>query len=98
MLSCLILAPTFGDWSMLPQTQAFIFESYRWRPVNVGGAWMIPSDCLACLNTYFRRPTSSHTGYNLGMFRKTRGFCGKDFEVIHFPAKLLYPGWRHCSG
>lgn len=30
-------APTFGDANMLPQTQAFILETYRWRPVSVGG-------------------------------------------------------------
>jgi len=30
-------APTFGDESMLPQTHAFMLETYRWRPVSVGG-------------------------------------------------------------
>lgn len=25
------------DQSLLPQTQAFILETYRWRPVSVGG-------------------------------------------------------------
>jgi len=30
-------APTFGAANMLPQTQAFILETYRWRPVSVGG-------------------------------------------------------------
>jgi len=30
-------APTFSDDIMLPQTRAFILETYRWRPVSVGG-------------------------------------------------------------
>jgi len=30
-------APAFDDESMLPQTHAFMLETYRWRPVSVGG-------------------------------------------------------------
>ena len=42
-LKSVLLAPTFGDESMLPQTQAFILETYRWRPVVAGGicAWFL---------------------------------------------------------
>jgi len=29
--------PSFGDQDMLPQVTAFMLESYRWRPVTVGG-------------------------------------------------------------
>jgi hypothetical protein len=31
-------APTFADQDNLPQTMAFILETYRWRPVSAGGA------------------------------------------------------------
>ncbi|KAH7922532.1 cytochrome P450 [Leucogyrophana mollusca] len=30
-------APTFGDQELLPQVQAFMLESFRWRPVSIGG-------------------------------------------------------------
>ncbi|KIM72011.1 hypothetical protein PILCRDRAFT_830018 [Piloderma croceum F 1598] len=30
-------APTLSDENMLPQTQAFVLETYRWKPVVVGG-------------------------------------------------------------
>ncbi|KAG2097968.1 cytochrome P450 [Suillus discolor] len=29
--------PTFNDQKMLPQVTAFMLESFRWRPVNLGG-------------------------------------------------------------
>ncbi|EPQ50746.1 cytochrome P450 [Gloeophyllum trabeum ATCC 11539] len=29
--------PTFGDMDMLPQTMAFVLETFRWRPVSAGG-------------------------------------------------------------
>uniref|UniRef100_A0A0W0F7D6 Putative cytochrome P450 n=1 Tax=Moniliophthora roreri TaxID=221103 RepID=A0A0W0F7D6_MONRR len=29
--------PTFADQDMLPQTMAFVLESFRWRPVTSGG-------------------------------------------------------------
>ncbi|KDQ65052.1 hypothetical protein JAAARDRAFT_146391, partial [Jaapia argillacea MUCL 33604] len=29
--------PTFGDMDALPQTIAFVMESFRWRPVSAGG-------------------------------------------------------------
>jgi hypothetical protein len=29
-----------SDENMLPQTQAFVLETYRWRPVIVGGTRM----------------------------------------------------------
>ena len=31
-------APTFADQENLPQTMAFVLETYRWRPVSAGGA------------------------------------------------------------
>jgi hypothetical protein len=31
-------APTFADQEKLPQTMAFVLETYRWRPVSAGGA------------------------------------------------------------
>jgi cytochrome P450 len=30
-------APTFADQEMLPQTTAFVLETFRWRPVSAGG-------------------------------------------------------------
>ncbi|TFK33151.1 cytochrome P450 [Crucibulum laeve] len=30
-------APTFSDQDMLPQTMAFVQETFRWRPVTAGG-------------------------------------------------------------
>ncbi|KIM47190.1 hypothetical protein M413DRAFT_440696 [Hebeloma cylindrosporum] len=30
-------APTFADQENLPQTMAFVLETYRWRPVSAGG-------------------------------------------------------------
>lgn len=33
----LFLAPTFADQDSLPQTMAFVLESFRWRPVTSGG-------------------------------------------------------------
>lgn len=30
-------APTLADQDMLPQTMAFILETFRWRPVSAGG-------------------------------------------------------------
>jgi cytochrome P450 len=30
-------APTLGDEDLLPQTQAFVLETFRWRPVSAGG-------------------------------------------------------------
>jgi len=30
-------APTFADQEMLPQTSAFVMETFRWRPVSAGG-------------------------------------------------------------
>ncbi|KAF8221472.1 cytochrome P450 [Tricholoma matsutake] len=30
-------APTIADQDMLPQTQAFVLETFRWRPVTAGG-------------------------------------------------------------
>ncbi|EGN94605.1 hypothetical protein SERLA73DRAFT_62286 [Serpula lacrymans var. lacrymans S7.3] len=30
-------APTFDDQSMLPMVTAFMLESFRWRPVSIGG-------------------------------------------------------------
>jgi cytochrome P450 len=32
-------APTFEDMKILPQTHAFVLETYRWRPVSVGGSY-----------------------------------------------------------
>lgn len=29
--------PTFADKDVLPQTMAFVYESFRWRPVSAGG-------------------------------------------------------------
>ncbi|KAH7884072.1 cytochrome P450 [Phlebopus sp. FC_14] len=29
--------PTFGDYEMLPQVTAFMLETFRWRPVSIGG-------------------------------------------------------------
>ena len=31
------LAPTFADQNDLPQTMAFVLETFRWRPVSAGG-------------------------------------------------------------
>lgn len=31
-------APILADQENLPQTMAFILETYRWRPVSAGGA------------------------------------------------------------
>jgi hypothetical protein len=31
-------APTFADQENLPQTMAFVLETFRWRPVSAGGA------------------------------------------------------------
>lgn len=36
-ISLCITAPVISDENALPQTKAFILETYRWRPVNVGG-------------------------------------------------------------
>ena len=36
-LSCFFLAPTVADQEMLPQTAAFVMETFRWRPVSAGG-------------------------------------------------------------
>ena len=33
----IFLAPTFADQEMLPQTAAFVMETFRWRPVSAGG-------------------------------------------------------------
>ncbi|KDR69933.1 hypothetical protein GALMADRAFT_255243 [Galerina marginata CBS 339.88] len=30
-------APTYADQDVLPQTMAFVLESFRWRPVSAGG-------------------------------------------------------------
>jgi len=30
-------APTFADQDMLPQTMAWVLETFRWRPVTAGG-------------------------------------------------------------
>jgi cytochrome P450 len=30
-------APTLADQALLPQTMAFVWESFRWRPVSAGG-------------------------------------------------------------
>ncbi|KAF9560649.1 cytochrome P450 [Agrocybe pediades] len=30
-------APTFADQDLLPQTMAFVLETFRWRPVSAGG-------------------------------------------------------------
>jgi cytochrome P450 len=35
-----ILAPTLADQEMLPQTTAFVLESFRWRPVTAGGTYI----------------------------------------------------------
>ncbi|PPQ95023.1 hypothetical protein CVT25_000486 [Psilocybe cyanescens] len=32
-----VRAPTFADQDILPQTMAFILETFRWRPVTAGG-------------------------------------------------------------
>ncbi|KAF5389652.1 hypothetical protein D9757_004118 [Collybiopsis confluens] len=32
-----VVPPTFADQSALPQTMAFVLESFRWRPVTSGG-------------------------------------------------------------
>lgn len=46
------------DQSLLPQTQAFILETYRWRPVSVGGVahratkdiiWVSLHQCLGSM-------------------------------------------------
>jgi hypothetical protein len=31
-------APTFADQENLPQMMAFVLETFRWRPINAGGA------------------------------------------------------------
>ena len=31
------LAPTFADEDELPQLNAFVLETFRWRPVTAGG-------------------------------------------------------------
>jgi hypothetical protein len=36
-LYSLFLAPTFAYQDMLPQTTAFVLETFRWRPVSAGG-------------------------------------------------------------
>ena len=36
------LAPTLADQEMLPQTTAFVLETFRWRPVSAGGM------CIEC--------------------------------------------------
>ncbi|KAF9456168.1 cytochrome P450 [Collybia nuda] len=36
-LDSVIGPPTFADQDMLPQTNAFVLESFRWRPVSAGG-------------------------------------------------------------
>ena len=33
----LFLAPICADQEMLPQTAAFVLETFRWRPVSAGG-------------------------------------------------------------
>ena len=33
----IFLAPTVADQEMLPQTAAFVLETFRWRPVSAGG-------------------------------------------------------------
>lgn len=30
-------APTLADQALLPQTMAFVWETFRWRPVSAGG-------------------------------------------------------------
>lgn len=37
----LFLAPTFADQEMLPQTAAFVLETFRWRPVSAGGMLVV---------------------------------------------------------
>ena len=37
-LTC-FAAPTLADQNMLPQTNAFMLETYRWRPVSAGGGF-----------------------------------------------------------
>ncbi|KIJ62332.1 hypothetical protein HYDPIDRAFT_42090 [Hydnomerulius pinastri MD-312] len=40
-------APTFEDWGSLPHVEAFMLESFRWRPVSIGGfAHRATSDIL----------------------------------------------------
>ncbi|KAG2024042.1 cytochrome P450 [Coprinopsis cinerea AmutBmut pab1-1] len=34
-------APTSADQHMLPQTMAFVLETFRWRPVSAGGAFYL---------------------------------------------------------
>ena len=34
-------APTIADEAALPQTMAFVLESFRWRPVSAGGAYFL---------------------------------------------------------
>ena len=36
----IFLAPTFADQDMLPQTAAFVMETFRWRPVSAGGRYI----------------------------------------------------------
>jgi hypothetical protein len=38
----LIIAPTLADQDMLPQTHAFVLETFRWRPVTAGGTSQLP--------------------------------------------------------
>ena len=39
-LSCFFIAPTVADQEMLPQTAAFVMETFRWRPVSAGGMYI----------------------------------------------------------
>jgi hypothetical protein len=41
-LFIIFLAPTFADQEMLPQTAAFVMETFRWRPVSAGGMCAFP--------------------------------------------------------
>lgn len=37
-----LLAPTFADEDELPQLNAFVLETFRWRPVTAGGQFLLP--------------------------------------------------------
>ena len=34
---CVLIVPSFGDMEELTEITAFVQESYRWRPVSIGG-------------------------------------------------------------
>jgi len=76
---------------MLPQTQAFVLETYRWRPVTVGGTCTSLFALCVLSNVTLTLPrsrTQSHKGHYLGMFVTS--------QDILMNAQLSCPQQNYC--